>query len=371
MIIGVPKEIKDKENRVALTPTGAKQLCASGHSVLVEHDAGIGAGFADTEYIAAGARIVPVAAAWDTNLVLKVKEPLAREYDFLGNQLLFTYLHLAGAPVELTERLLAANTTALAYETLEDATGRLPLLAPMSGVAGNMAVTMGSYYLARFNQGKGTQLGRVLGERHGKVVVIGDGTVGRHAARVAWGMGSRVLIFGRHPERRAAIAKEISPEVEYLLATPESLGSHLVEADLLVGAVLRAGGKAAHVVSEEMVRAMQPGSVIVDVSIDQGGCIATSRPTSHSEPVYIKHGVIHYCVTNMPGAYPRTATLALTNATLPHILLLANHGLAAFSGDKGRAKAINTCRGHITCLPVAEDLGLMGQYRDILELISP
>lgn len=367
MRIAVVREIKNEEHRVALTPDGARSLAAAGHQVLVEHNAGRDSGFIDQEYAAAGASIVSAAVAWDSELILKVKEPLAAEYPCLKDQILFTYLHLAGVARELTEALLAAKTTAIAYETVEDETGHLPLLTPMSAVAGTMAVTMGSWFLARYNHGNGTLLGRLLGQRHGKVVVVGDGIVGCHAARMADGMGARVAICGIFPEREAVLKKEISPEIEFFLSTPENLAAQLQDADLVVGAVLMHGARAPHVISEDMVKHMPKGSVIVDVSIDQGGCVETSCPTSHSAPVFEKYGVLHYCVTNMPGAYPRTSTIALTEATLPYVLRLANQGLAALKADPGFGKGLNTHQGHITCQVVAEALGRLADYREFSE----
>ena len=363
MKIGIVKEIKDRENRVALTPAGAKILSGAGHTIMVQEGAGIGSCFADAEYQQAGARIVSVTEAWQADIVLKVKEPLPSEYPHLNRQILFTFLHLAGVAPDLTAALLANNTTAVAYETVEDDHGRLPLLAPMSAVAGNMAVTMGSYYLARFNNGKGIQLGTVLGERSGKVVILGDGVVGRHAAAVACGMGTNVFIAGRHPDRAAMLKEKIHPDLTLFLSTPENIAGHLKDADLVVGAVLRHGAKAPHLVSVEMVKAMQPGSVIVDVSIDQGGCIETSQPTSHSAPVFEKHGVIHYCVTNMPGAYPCTSTLALTAATLPYVRKLADKGLAAFRDDGGFAKGVNTHQGFIRRKEIAAAVDMMDRYK--------
>jgi len=363
MRIGVVKEIKDKENRVALTPAGVKRLQAAGHEVRVQRGAGLGSGFSDAQYEAAGAKIASVEQAWDSDLVVKIKEPLEIEYAYLKQQILFTYLHLAGVPRALTETLLQRKTTAVAYETVEDAAHKLPLLAPMSAVAGNMAVTMGSYYLAKFNNGKGMQLGSVLGTRYGKVVVIGDGVVGRHAARTADGMGTQVFICGRHAEREARLKKEISPHITFLMSTPENLSHHLKDADLVVGGVLLPGARAPHVVTEAMVKGMQPGSVLVDVSIDQGGCIETSRPTSHSDPVFEKHGVIHYCVTNMPGAYPRTSTIALTTATLPYVTRLADKGSSALREDEGFARGVNTFAGCLTSQPVAEALDMMSHFK--------
>lgn len=368
MRIGVVKEIKDKENRVALTPAGIEGLQAAGHEIMIQQGAGLGSGFPDAQYEEAGAKIGSVEQAWDTDMVVKIKEPLAAEYPYLKQQILFTYLHLAGVPRALTETLLQQKTTAVAYETVEDEAKKLPLLAPMSAVAGNMAVTMGSYYLAKFNNGKGMQLGSVLGTRYGKVVIIGDGVVGRHAAHTAAGMGTQVFIFGRHPERETLLKKEISPHMTFLMSTPENLSRHLEDADLVIGGVLLPGARAPHIVSEAMVKGMQPGSVIADVSIDQGGCIETSRPTSHSDPVFEKHGVIHYCVTNMPGAYPRTSTMALTTATLPYVMTLAEKGIAALREDEGFAKGVNTYAGYITSQPVAEALDLMSRFKDFGDL---
>jgi alanine dehydrogenase len=364
MKIGVPREIKEKENRVALTPTGAKALAEAGHTVLVQTGAGEGSGFTDEDYARAGAKLVTAQSAWAAELVLKVKEPLESEYEHLRDQIVFTYFHLAGVARTLTESLLAAGTTAIAYETVEDEQGRLPLLAPMSAVAGNMAVTMGNYYLARFNGGKGMLLSRIFDERYGKVVVIGDGVVGRHSARVANAMGAQVFVVGRHQERRAGLEREISPDIRFVLSNPENIAAELCDADLVVGAVLRRGGRTPHVVSDSMVRAMQAGSVIVDVSIDQGGCVETSRATTHSDPVFEKHGIIHYCVANMPGAYPRLSTIALTSATLPYALKLANNGLDAVREVKGLARGVNTHGGHIRCKAVAEALNLMEKFRE-------
>ena len=368
MKVGVIKEIKDKENRVALTPSGVKGLVQADHEVLVETGAGIGSGFPDEDYLRNGAQIVTVQEAWNAGLVLKIKEPLEEEYAYLNEQIVFTYLHLAGVTKTLTEALLKAHTPAIAYETLEDDEGKLPLLAPMSAVAGNMAITIGGYYLAKFNNGKGMLLGSVLGQRYGKVVIIGDGVVGRHAARAADGMGANVFICGRHSERIPQMKKEISEHINFFLSQPENIARHLEDADLVVGAVLVPGAKAPCVVTEGMVKNMQPGSVIVDVSIDQGGCIETSRPTSHSNPVFEKHGVLHYCVTNMPGAYPKTSTITLTGATLPYALKLANNGLAALRESQGFAKGLNTYKGYITNRKVAEALSLMSRFKEFSDI---
>jgi alanine dehydrogenase len=368
MKIGLVRELKDRENRVGLTPDGVRVLGEEGHQILVEQGAGLGSGFADEDYRRAGADLGSASAAWDSELVVKVKEPLPAEYAFLRDQIVFTYFHLAGVAPRLTEALLERHTTAVAYETVEDGQGRLPLLAPMSGVAGNMAVTMGAYYLAQPNGGKGMLLGDVLDRSYGKVVIIGDGVVGRHAARAASGMGAEVLIFGRHPEREAALQHEISSGIRYLRSEPDAIAAQLSNADLVVGAVLIRGAKAPHLVTEAMVKAMQPGSVIVDVSIDQGGCIETAHPTTHSHPVFELHGVVHYCVANMPGAYPRTSTLALTGATLSYVHRLAASGIEALRTDPAFAKGVNTYGGFITCRAVAEGLGLVSRYRSFSDL---
>jgi alanine dehydrogenase len=364
MKIGVPKETKDQEGRVAMTPAGARRFVEAGHAVWIESGAGLGSGFTDPEYQAVGAQLCDAATAWDSELVLKVKEPLESEYGYLQQQILFTYLHLAGAPRALSETLLQRGTTALAYETLEDAAGRLPLLAPMSAIAGNMAAQVGAYYLARSQGGKGVQLGEVLGVRHGQVLIIGDGTVAQHAARTAYGLGALVAVAGLDPAKGEALRRQTGDALEFFPSSQEAIAARLPDTDLLIGAVLRHGAKADFVVSEAMIQTLAPGSVVVDVSIDQGGCIATSRPTSHTHPVYQAHGVTHYCVTNMPGAYPRTSTLALTEAVLPYALRLAQQGLAALHQDAGFAKALNAHQGHITCRPAAEALGLMEHYRE-------
>jgi alanine dehydrogenase len=363
MNVGVVAEIKDQENRVALTPAGAADLVQAGHRVRVQAGAGLGAGFDDDAYARAGAEIVSVREAWANELVLKVKEPLEVEFPFLQHQILFTYLHLSGVDKALTETLLARGTTAVAYETVEDTEGRLPLLAPMSGVAGTMAVTMGSFWLARHNKGRGVLLGKVMGRRHGKVVVIGDGVVGRHAARAAHAIGADVVLLGRHPEREAELKSEVGEAVTFVLSDADHIAEHCADADLLISAVLRRGARAPMIVTEAMVETMQPGAVIVDVSIDQGGSIETARPTTHARPVYREHGVIHYCVANMPGAYPRTSTIALTDATLPYVLKLADQGIDALRDDAAFAKGVNVHAGHICCRAVAEDLDLLDHFQ--------
>ncbi len=370
MQIGVVKEVKDQENRVALTPSGAQSLILEGHRVCVQDGAGRGAGFPDDAYRQAGAQMVSVEQAWQSELVLKVKEPMASEYGYLDQQIVFTYLHLAGVDIALTETLLQRKTTAVAYETVSGDSGGLPLLAPMSAVAGNMAASVGGYYLAHVNGGKGVQLGRVIGQSHGKVVVVGDGGVGQHAASTAAGMGAHVFIAGMNRAKVTHIEQQYPGRVDFFISQPERIAEHLADADLVVGAVLIRGAKAPHVVTENMVRQMELGSVVVDVSIDQGGCIETSKPTSHSEPTFVRHGVIHYCVTNMPGAYPRTATLALTTATLPYITRLAQRGLGGLTEIPGFAQGLNTYNGYITSEPVAQDLGLMARYMPVDEILA-
>ena len=369
MKIGIVKEIKDNEHRVSIAPRGVAQLCQAGHRVLIENDAGVGSGFSNDEYEQVGAILVDVERAWDVELVVKVKEPLPAEYQYLDQQMIFTFFHLSGVDPMLTEVMLVSKVTAIAYETLEDEQGRLPILAPMSAVAGNMATLMGSYYLASFNQGKGMQLGKVLGKKYGKVVVIGVGVVGRHAAHVAWSMGADVYIAGLDMSKGHQFIDSDLPGAQFFLSNHENIGLHIRDADLVVGAVLNKGAKAPYVVTETMIKQMVPGSVVVDVSIDQGGCIETSRPTTHSEPVFIKHSIIHYCVTNMPGAYPRTSTMALTEVTMPYLLDIAEQGLAMFKTSKNLAKAINTFAGYVTHQQVARDLGLQSKYKGIEQLL--
>ncbi|HSG64542.1 MAG TPA: alanine dehydrogenase, partial [Gammaproteobacteria bacterium] len=366
----VPREIKDSENRVALTPAGARELVAAGHRVRIERGAGLGCGFTDADYSAEGADLADRDDVWEADLVVKVKEPLGSEYAFLRGQIVFAYLHLAGAPQALTEALLKSGTTGVAYETVVDDEGRLPLLAPMSAVAGSMAPIVGSYHLARFNGGRGTLLGRILGRRYGRVTIVGDGVVGLHAASVAAAMGADVYVFGLREGREAELCATISPDLHYLISTPESLAAQVPATDLLIGAVLVRGARAPRLISEDMVKTMPPGAVIVDVSIDQGGCVATSQPTTHSHPTFVVHGVVHYCVTNMPGAYPRTSTLALTEATLPYVRRIADSGTNALGADHGLGRGVNTFAGYLTCAPVAEAFGWRDRYTPLEELLG-
>ncbi|MFP4538074.1 MAG: alanine dehydrogenase [Dichotomicrobium sp.] len=370
MQVGLIREIKNNENRVALTPDGVRALADAGHRVRVEHGAGINSGFSDDDYAGAGAQITGPDEAWASQLVLKVKEPQESEYrHFAEGQIIFTYFHLSGVDPALTRALLENRVTALAYETVRGPDGRLPLLAPMSAVAGSMSISVANHYLARVNGGRGVLLGRVAGESHGKVVVIGDGVVGRHAAAHATGLGAQTFLFGRHEDRFPSLREAISPDLNCVVSNEENIRAHLRDADAVIGAVLLPGARAPHLVSEEMVSQMQPGAVIVDVSIDQGGCVETSRPTPHSDSVFRVHDVIHYCVTNMPGAYPMTSTRALTSATLPYILRIAEKGLPAAADDAGLAEGVNTFSGAITNRSVAEALDMTDSYRPLADLI--
>jgi alanine dehydrogenase len=355
MTIGVPKEIKNEEHRVALLPSAAYQLIKRGHQVIVERGAGIGAGFPDPDYERAGATLADSHAGVfeSADLIVKVKEPLPSEYKLLRpGQLLFTYLHLA-ASRELTEALIQSGVTALAYETVE-VNRRLPLLEPMSEIAGRMSVLVGGYFLAKHHGGSGTLLGGVPGVLPGKVMVLGGGVSGVNAARMATGLGADVTILEVDIERMRFL--DITLHTAHTLYSNEAhIMEMLPDVDLLIGAVLVPGARAPRLVTRGMLRQMRPGSVVVDIAIDQGGCFETSRPTSHQNPVYVEEGVTHYCVTNMPGAYARTATQALTNATYRYIELLADHGLAeAAKRQPALLSGINVHRGRLASKPVAE-----------------
>ncbi len=360
MIVGVPKEIKDNEYRVAMTPGGVRQLVEAGHRVLVERGAGEGSGFADEQYRAAGAEIVSGNAdAWAAQMVVKVKEPQPSEYDFLRSDLtLFTYLHLA-ANEELTREMLARGVVGIAYETVELPNGRLPLLTPMSEVAGRMAIQVGAYYMEKMNGGRGKLLGGVPGVRPADVVIIGAGVVGTNAAHVALGMGAHVIIIDKNLDRLRYLDQVMDGRLTTLSSNPLNIAEAVRRADLLIGAVLIKGAKAPKLVTREMIRTMKPGSVVVDVAVDQGGCVETSHPTTHSDPVFVVDGVIHYCVANMPGAVPRTSTYALSNATLPYVVELASRGTeAALRADPTLGKGVNTYRGNLTYPSVAEAFGI-------------
>ena len=350
MIIGVPKEIKAQENRVAITPAGVMSFIAAGHTVYVERSAGIGSGFSDEEFEGAGARVAdgPEEIYGAADMIYKVKEPLEPEYSLLREgQILFTYLHLAPDPVQL-EALLRAKVIGIAYETVQLENGSLPLLAPMSEIAGRMAVQVGAYLLQKVNNGSGILLGGVPGVAPGHVVIIGGGIVGVNAAKMANGLGARVTILDISAKRLAYI-HDILPYVVTLMSNSFAIAEAVSQADLAIGAVLIAGAKAPKLVTENMVKSMRPGSVLVDVAIDQGGVIETmDRLTSHSDPYFIKHGVVHYSVPNMPGAVPRTSTFALSNVTLPYALKLANMGAeAAMAADPSLRHGLNVMRGEI------------------------
>jgi len=358
MIIGVPKEIKTQEHRVGLLPSAAYQLVKHGHEVVVERGAGVDAGYPDSDYAAAGTELVDThEGAFRAGLIVKVKEPVASEYALLRQgQILFTYLHLA-ANLDLTSALLESGVTAIAYETVTR-NHRLPLLEPMSEIAGRMSVIVGGHFLAKPHGGKGVLLGGVPGVLPGKVVVLGGGTSGVNAARMATGLGADVTILEVDVERMRFLDITMS-STHTLYSSEAHLAELLPAVDLLIGAVLVPGAKAPKLISRAMLRSMKPGSVFVDIAIDQGGCAETSRPTTHDEPVFVEEGVLHYCVTNMPGAYARTATQALTNVTYPYIETLAEHGLAeACRKFSGLADGVNVQEGKITCRAVAEAHGL-------------
>lgn len=362
MIIGVPKEIKNNENRVALTPGGAETLVKLGHQVLVESSAGLGSGYEDKEYEEAGAIIISEHGEIfkKSELVLKVKEPLPEEYDLLQeNQIIFTYLHLAAEP-ELTKVLMERKVIAIAYETIQLDDGSLPLLTPMSEVAGRMSVQIGAHFLQKPEGGRGVLLSGVPGVAPAEVVIIGGGIVGTNAAKMAVGLGAQVTILEVNPNRLRYLDDLFQGRTKNLMSNPRNISLAVSYADLLIGAVLIPGAKAPRLVTEDMVKKMKKGSVIVDVAIDQGGCIETiDRVTSHSNPVYEKHGVIHYAVPNIPGAVARTSTVALTNATHPYIIEIAQKGFSkAVEDNKALALGVNVLNGQVVCKAVAESLNL-------------
>ncbi len=371
MIIGVPKEVKNNEYRVALVPAGAAQMVAAGHEVIVERGAGIGSGLDDDEYIAAGAQIMETAdEVWArAQMVIKVKEPLPSEYGFLRKDLLlFTYLHLAPAP-ELTKAMLDSGCIGVAYETIQLADGTLPLLTPMSEVAGRLATQVGAAYLTKSHGGRGVLLGGVPGVNRGTVAIIGAGVVGTNAAKIAVGMGAQVYLLDISQPRLAYLDDIFGNQLTTVMSSPENIARIVAISDVVIGSVLIPGAKAPYLVTREMISSMQPGSVVVDVAIDQGGCFETSKPTTHQDPVYLVDGVIHYCVTNMPGNVARTSTFALTNVTLPYALTIASRGLAeAVRHDPALAKGVNVCSGRITHPAVAEAIG--GEPLDPLACLS-
>ena len=371
MRIGVAREIKSDEYRVALTPAGARELVQHGHDVLVEEGAGLGSAFPDSAYEAVGAQIASVDDVWgEAELLLKVKEPVTEEYDRLREGLvLFTFLHLA-ADEDLTRALVESGITAVAYETVETPSRGLPLLAPMSEIAGRLAAQAGAYFLEKPVGGRGLLLGGVPGVAPGQVVVIGGGMVGYNAAVIALGLGANVTIIERSIDRMRQLEEVLGARVTLLMSSSLQVEESVADADVVIGAVLIPGALAPKLVSAEMVAGMKEGSVVADVAIDQGGCFETSRPTTHSEPVYVVSGVTHYCVANMPGAVPITSTKALTNATLPYVEAIAEHGLAeAVARDRALAHGVNVLHGKVTYEAVAEAHGLAyAPLEDVLPL---
>ena len=360
MRVGVPREIKDHEFRVGLTPSGVRALREAGHEICVETNAGTAIGFLDTHYREAGASIVASAQeAYACDLVIKVKEPQPGEVLMLREgQTLFCYLHLAAAR-ELAEQLIKSKASCIAYETVLDTQGNLPLLTPMSAVAGRLAIQMGAWALTMINGGSGVLLSGVPGVAPGRVAILGGGVVGTNAALIAVGMGAEVTLLERDPVRSKHLENTFGEQLKIRNSNADAIETCVREADLVVGAVLLPGKHAPKLISRTLIRSMRPGSVFVDVAIDQGGCAETSRPTTHSQPLYIEEGVVHYCVTNMPAATARTSTEALTNATLPYALQLANLGIKqALLQDAGLRSGLNVCAGKVTHAHLAEDLGL-------------
>jgi len=371
VIVGLPKEIKDNEYRVGLTPAGVRALTDAGHRVIVEQSAGEGSGFEDDLYVRAGAEIIPSADdVWaEAEMIVKVKEPIEPEYPRMKEGLLlFTYLHLAPDPKQ-TEALLKSKVTGIAYETITDRRGTLPLLTPMSEVAGRMAVQVGAQYLEKMNGGRGVLLGGVPGVPAARVVILGGGVVGTNAAKIAVGMGAQVTIVDKNLDRLRELDDIFLSKISTLASSAYAIHGAISEADLIIGGVLVPGAAAPKLVTRAMLKDVSKGAVIVDVAVDQGGCIETTRPTTHSKPTYYVEDVLHYCVANMPGAVPRTSTFALTNATLPYALKIANRGfLDAINSDPGFKEGVNTYAGHLTYEAVAVDQGL--EYKPLDELLG-
>lgn len=372
MLVGVPKEIKTHEYRVGMTPGSVRELCHNGHDVVVETKAGAGIGYDDDAYRNAGARVVEDAAAVfvAAEMIVKVKEPQARECEMLREgQVLFTYLHLA-ADMELTENLMSSGSIGIAYETVTGEHRRLPLLAPMSEVAGRMSIQVGAHNLEKESGGAGVLLGGVPGVEAARVCVIGGGVSGINAARMAMGLEAKVTVLERSLSRLDQLDMRFGGQLNTMYSTVDSIERHVSNADLVIGAVLVPGAAAPKLVTDDMVKTMRPGSVMVDIAIDQGGCFETSRPTTHADPVYKVHDVVHYCVTNMPGAVARTATQALNNATLPYVLKLANEGYrTALTGDPRFLEGLNIYQGRVTYEAVARDLGL--DYTPAEDVLTP
>jgi alanine dehydrogenase len=373
VIVGVPKEVKSDEYRVAITPSGVRELVAAGNSVIIEREAGVGSAIPDEDYVSQGATIVDdVDDIWaEADMIMKVKEPIAEEYPRLSakkDQILFTYLHLA-ASLPCTEALVAAGNTAIAYETVRLPNNSLPLLTPMSEVAGRMAPLMGAYHLKRSTGGRGTLICGVPGVEAAHVVVLGAGVAGMAAATLALGMQAHVALFDRNLERLREVDHHFMGNVQTVASSQHAIEENLKDADIVIGAVLVVGARAPRLVTDEMVATMKPGSVLVDISVDQGGCFESTRPTTHSDPTFQVHESLFYCVANMPGAYPNTSTHALANATLPYALEISRHGWQnAVRADAALAEGVNVVNGQITYAPVAEAHGL--NYRPLVDLLD-
>lgn len=369
MIIGVPKEIKKEEYRVGITPSGVEELKRDGHTILVESGAGIGSGFSDEEYLKVDADIVDKQTIFEkSDLIVKVKEPLPQEYDLIRDgQAIFTYLHLAPNR-ELTELLLRKKITALGYETLQK-DGMLPLLAPMSEIAGRMAPIVGSYYLQRIRGGSGILPAGAAGVKPARALILGAGVVGTNAARVCYGIGMDTVVMNRGIDRLQKIDEMFMGRVKTLSLTTYNIKEEIKHADIIIGAVLVPGGRTPVLITKDMLKIMKKGSVIVDVSVDQGGCAETSKPTTHDNPVYEIEGIIHYTVANMPSAYPKTSTIALTNVTLPYIRFIAKRGIInAIKEDAAIKSALNTYAGEIANKAISDSLGIT--YKDIISIIN-
>lgn len=369
MIIGIPKEVKKEEYRVAMTPFGVEELKRDSHTILVETGAGEGSGFSDEEYLQADADIVDRGTLFKkSDLIIKVKEPLPAEYDLImDGQAIFTYLHLAPNR-ELTELLLKKKVTGLAYETLQK-DGALPLLVPMSEIAGRMAPIMGAYFLQRIHGGEGVLVTGATGVKPAKALILGAGVVGSNAVRVCVGLGMDTIVMNKGVDRLQKLDEEFMGRIKTLSLTSHNISEEIKDADIIVGAILVPGGKTPVFITREMLKTMKKGAVIIDVSVDQGGCVETSRPTTHDNPIYEVEGIIHYCVANMPGAYPRTSTLALTNATLPYIKILADKGIEnSIREDPTIKSSLNTYKGHIVHRTLADSIGI--EYKSVNEIIN-